>query len=171
MHVNALTDFRRTKDQLPRHIHSNEVECGDKSLCQAEVRELLYEVMACGRKNFLYLLLRQRIQEIFPAAMELYHLTDFKKARQRLFFLRKLKQARLPQRLLINFYSRTMESTLTSWARVWCASCTAAERHLPSGRRIRTIKSTTNRLRTSFYLRAVASISPTMNIHPQKLQQ
>lgn len=132
-----------------------------------------------------------------------------KKAQQRLFFLRKLKRAKLPVKLLINFYRSTIESILTYSATVWYASCTAAERHslhrvvkaaqriirselpgldtiyhnrlqkkalsilrdithpghsmfelLPSGRRFRTIRTRTNRLRNSFYPRAVASITP-----------
>ncbi|XP_059843356.1 uncharacterized protein LOC132403735 [Hypanus sabinus] len=130
------------------------------------------------------------------------------KAQQRLFFLRKLKQAKLPQKLLLNFYRSTTEIILTNSATVWCASCTAAERQdlhrvvkaaqrivrmelpgldtiyssrlrrkaigitrdtthpghslfdsLPSSKRFRTLKARTNRLRNSFYPRAVASIT------------
>lgn len=138
-----------------------------------------------------------------------------KKAQQRLFFLRKLRQARLPQKLLVNFYRSTIESTLTSCITVWYTSCTAAERKdlqrvvkaaqrivgtelpnldniyksrlqkkassiirdithpghslfepLPSGRRFRSIKSRTNRLKNSFFPRAVASITP-IPVQPQ----
>ncbi|XP_062849614.1 uncharacterized protein LOC134311895 [Trichomycterus rosablanca] len=51
-----------------------------------------------------------------------------KKAQQRLFFLRKLKKAKLPQKLLVNFYRSTIESILTSNFTVWYSSCTAAKR-------------------------------------------
>ena len=51
-----------------------------------------------------------------------------KQAQQRLFFPRKLKQAKLPQKLLLNFYRSTVETILTNCATAWYASCTAAER-------------------------------------------
>lgn len=47
-----------------------------------------------------------------------------KKAQQRLFFLRKLTQVQLPQKLLLNFYRSTIESILTNCATVWYASYT-----------------------------------------------
>ena len=131
------------------------------------------------------------------------------KAQQRLYFLRKLKQAHLPQNLLINFYRATIESLLTYCCTVWFASCTVENRRdlqrvvrmaekvigttlpplsdlyagqlckkasciskdpthpghvlfapLPSGRRYRTIKTHTNRLRNSFYPQAVKCVEP-----------
>ncbi len=132
-----------------------------------------------------------------------------KKAQQRLFFLRKLKQAGLSSRLLINVYRSAIESILCYCITVWYASCTAQDRKdlarvvrtaqrivrdplpdlnsvyaerlqnkarsiaadpthpghglfdsLPSGRRYRTIKADTNRLRNSFFPRAATSITP-----------
>ena len=50
------------------------------------------------------------------------------KARQRLYFLRKLKQARLPQKLLMNFYRCAIESVLTYGLSVWYNSCTVEEK-------------------------------------------
>ena len=50
------------------------------------------------------------------------------KAHQRLYFLRKLKQAHLPRPLLVNFYRATIESILTYCCAVWFASCTVKER-------------------------------------------
>lgn len=46
-----------------------------------------------------------------------------KKAQQRLFFFGKLKQAKLPREMLMNFYRRTIESILTERY----ASCTTTE--------------------------------------------
>ena len=132
-----------------------------------------------------------------------------KKAQQRLFFLRRLRKAKLPSQLLINFYRSTIESILCYCSTVWFSSCTAGNRKdlarvvktaqwivgaqlpsldsvyasrlrrkassiardpthpghrlfvpLPSGRRFRTLKTRTNRLRNSFFPRAVAAITP-----------
>lgn len=50
-----------------------------------------------------------------------------KKAQQRLFFLRKQKQAQFPPKLLLNFYRTMTERTLTNIITVWYRSCAAAE--------------------------------------------
>lgn len=50
------------------------------------------------------------------------------KAQQRLYFLRKLKHAHLPQHLLTNFHRSMMESLLTDCCKVWFSSCTAQDR-------------------------------------------
>ncbi len=49
------------------------------------------------------------------------------KAQQRLYYLRKLKRANLPQRLMRNFYHCAVESVLTYGLLVWFSSCTKAE--------------------------------------------
>ena len=49
------------------------------------------------------------------------------KAQQRLYFLRKLKQAALPTDLLVNFYHCAVESVLTYCVSVWFPCCTKAE--------------------------------------------
>ena len=51
-----------------------------------------------------------------------------KKAQQRLFYLRKLKWAKLPQQLMVNFYHCAVESVLTYGLLVWFSSCTRAEK-------------------------------------------
>ncbi len=51
-----------------------------------------------------------------------------KRAQQRLFFLRELKQAELPQKLLVNFYRNTIESILTNCTTVRYDGYTAAEK-------------------------------------------
>uniref|UniRef100_A0A665UD53 Reverse transcriptase domain-containing protein n=1 Tax=Echeneis naucrates TaxID=173247 RepID=A0A665UD53_ECHNA len=51
-----------------------------------------------------------------------------RKAHQRLYFLRKLKQAHLPRPLLVNFYRASIESILTYCCTVWSTSCTAKDR-------------------------------------------
>ncbi|XDV25252.1 hypothetical protein PO909_029198 [Leuciscus waleckii] len=51
-----------------------------------------------------------------------------KKAQQRLFFLRKLKKAKVPTQLLVNFYRSTIESILCYCITVWYSSCTAENR-------------------------------------------
>ena len=48
-----------------------------------------------------------------------------KKAQQRLFFLRKLKKAKVSTQLLVNIYRSTIESMLCHCAIVWYSSCTA----------------------------------------------
>ena len=50
------------------------------------------------------------------------------KAQQRLYFLRKLRQAQLPQRLLVNFYRSTIESLLTYCCTLWFNCCTAEDK-------------------------------------------
>ncbi len=119
-----------------------------------------------------------------------------KKAQQRLFFLRKLKKAKVPSQLLVNFYRSTIESILCLCITVWYTSCTPQNRRdlaelpdldniyasrlhekasniikdsthpghrlfepLPSGKRFRAIRTRTNRLRNSFFPRAVACIT------------
>ncbi len=52
----------------------------------------------------------------------------FKKAQQRLHFLRRLKRARLPPPILTTFYRGTIESVLTSCITVWYGNCSAADR-------------------------------------------
>ena len=53
--------------------------------------------------------------------------TIAKKARQRLFFLRKLKDAHMPPRILSTFYRGAVESVLTGNITVWGGNCTDAE--------------------------------------------
>ncbi len=48
------------------------------------------------------------------------------KAQQRLYFLRKLRKANLPQKLMVNFYRCTIESILTNCMTAWYGSCTKA---------------------------------------------
>ncbi|KAI4895244.1 hypothetical protein NFI96_004905 [Prochilodus magdalenae] len=67
------------------------------------------------------------------------HLTDYltwalhtnkvvRSARQRLFFLRRLREFGLPPDILTNFYICTPESILTAYITVWYSSCTAYDR-------------------------------------------
>ena len=51
-----------------------------------------------------------------------------KTAEQRLFFLRKLKQAGLSSQLLVNFYMGSVESILCLSTPMWYGSCTAQDR-------------------------------------------
>ncbi len=131
-----------------------------------------------------------------------------KKAQQRLYFLRVLKNNALNKELLVSFYRSSIESVLTYCIPVWFASCTAQEKTalqrvvnteqkiigcellsleelyrtrclkkacsilkdsshpahhlfklLPSGRRYRTIKAKTNRLKNTTFHRAVAILN------------
>ncbi len=52
------------------------------------------------------------------------------KAQQRLFFLRKLKKANLPQKLMLNFYNCAIHSVLTYGLLVWLSSCTTGEQQM-----------------------------------------
>lgn len=61
-----------------------------------------------------------------PWALNTTH--SVKKAQQRLFFLRKLRKAGLPSRLMTNFYRSTIESILCLGMTVWYSSCTAQDR-------------------------------------------
>ncbi|KAK0145307.1 hypothetical protein N1851_015800 [Merluccius polli] len=54
--------------------------------------------------------------------------SDVGKAQQRLFYLRKLKRAKLPQGLMVNFHHCAVESVLTYGLLVWFSSCTRAEK-------------------------------------------
>ncbi len=90
-----------------------------------------------------------------------------KKAHQRLFFLRRLRKFGTSPRILRSFYTCTVESILTG-----CITrrCTRKARRiikdsshpshrllslLPSGRRFRSIRSRTSRLRDSFFPQAI----------------
>ncbi|KAI3352565.1 hypothetical protein L3Q82_005501 [Scortum barcoo] len=55
------------------------------------------------------------------------HHTDFitKSARQRLFFLRRLRRLNMDSRILCSFYRCTIESILTGCITAWYSSCTA----------------------------------------------
>ncbi|KAI4875608.1 hypothetical protein NFI96_000890, partial [Prochilodus magdalenae] len=100
-----VVDFRRTKksDHLPLHISGAEVERVEK------VKFLGVHITnhLTWSSNTSYLCMR---------------------AQQRLYFLRKLKQAQLPQKLLVNFYRSTIESILSHCMIVWYSSCTVSER-------------------------------------------
>ena len=127
-----------------------------------------------------------------------------KKARQRLYHLRRLRDFKLPERVLRNFYTSTIESILSGCITTWMGSSNkkdylalrrvvhSAERTircslpdlrdiysqrcrskankiikepshpanhlfslLPSGKRYRSIKARTNRMRNSFYPKAI----------------
>ena len=184
-----VVDFRRTKksDHLPLHISGEEVERVEK------VKFLGVHITnhLTWSSNTSYLCMR---------------------AQQRLYFLRKLKQAQLSQKLLVNF-SSTIESILSHCMIVWYSSCTVSERKdlhrvvkvagriigtdlpsldsvytsrlkkkassisrdathpghclfdlLPSGKRYRAIRTKTNRLRNSFFPRAVVSTTPPQHL-------
>ncbi|KAK3523418.1 hypothetical protein QTP86_032737 [Hemibagrus guttatus] len=49
-----------------------------------------------------------------------------KKAQSRLYFLRKLRKARVPPPIMCSFYRGTIESILTSCITVWYGGCTAS---------------------------------------------
>ena len=134
--------------------------------------------------------------------------TIIKKAQQRLYFLRVLRNNFLIKKLLVSFFRCFIESVLTYCMCVWFASCTVAERKalqrvvntaqkiigcplptledlyssrclrratnilrdsshpghlffqlLPSGRRFRLLKALTNRLKNSFYAKAITSLN------------
>ena len=51
-----------------------------------------------------------------------------KKGHQRMYFLRCLRKAQLPQQLLINFYRRSIESIITYCITAWYPGCTADNR-------------------------------------------
>ncbi|KAI4880470.1 hypothetical protein NFI96_002096 [Prochilodus magdalenae] len=61
-------------------------------------------------------------------------------ARQRLFFLRRLRKFGLPPDILTNFYRCTIESILTACITVWYGSCTAYDRKALK-RVVRTVES------------------------------
>ncbi|KAI4878460.1 hypothetical protein NFI96_024236 [Prochilodus magdalenae] len=185
-----VVDFRRTKksDHLPLHISGAEVERVEK------VKFLGVHITnhLTWSPNTSYLCMR---------------------AQQRLCFPRKLKQAQLPQKLLVSFYRSTIESILSHCMIVWYSSCTVSERKdlhrvvkvagriigtdlpsldsvhtsrlkkkassisrdathpghclfdlLPSGKRYRAIRTKTNRLRNSFFPRAVVSTTPPQHL-------
>lgn len=59
--------------------------------------------------------------------------TIVRSARQRLFFLRRLKKFGLPPVILTSFYRCTIESILTGCITVWYGSCTACDRKALKG--------------------------------------
>ena len=132
----------------------------------------------------------------------------FKKAQQRLHFLRVLRKSNICEKLLVTFYRSTIESILTYCITVWFSHCTEADRQrlqrvvrtaekiigcplpslrhlytsrclsraeaikrdnthpahhlfelLPSGRRYRSIRTRTNRLRNSFFPQAITALN------------
>ncbi|TWW60413.1 hypothetical protein D4764_05G0005030, partial [Takifugu flavidus] len=98
-----------------------------------------------------------------------------KKAQQRMFFLRQLRKLKLPPRMLAQFYTAIIESILTSSTTVWsldlyisrtlrrAGRITADPSHpghglfspLPSGRRLRSIRTKTSRYMNSFFPSAI----------------
>ncbi len=190
-----IVDFRRSKKttHFPLHINGEEVE---------RVNDIKF--------------LGVYIMKDLTWSINTSHLA--KKAQQRLFFLRKTKQARLSTQLLVNFYHCIIESVLAYGIIVWYASCTGENRRelcrvvktaqriigpelpsldtvyvsrlrtkassiivdhthpgyrmfvpLPSGKRYRVLKSRTNRLKNSFFAKAVSVLTPpiTTSIPPQ----
>lgn len=55
------------------------------------------------------------------------------KAQQHLFYLRKVKSAKLHQQLMVNFYDCAISSILTHGFIVWSSSCTKAEQQVLQG--------------------------------------
>ena len=111
------------------------------------------------------------------------------KAQPRHYFLRKLKHAHLPQQLLTNFYQSVTESLLTCCCTVFLQlhntgqegpaeggedkqSVSSGRHHplsetftpLPSGKRYRSIRSETNRLKNSFFSQRRIYISSTVEL-------
>ncbi|KAK1785836.1 hypothetical protein P4O66_003119 [Electrophorus voltai] len=128
-----------------------------------------------------------------------------KKARQRLYHLRRLKDFRLPSKVLQNFYTCTIESILTGNITVWFGNCTKQDRQglqsvahsaerithmelpdlqtiyykrcqtkarrivkdcthpnngmLRSGKRFRSLKTNTERLKWSFFPQAIQTLN------------
>ncbi|KAI2652501.1 hypothetical protein H4Q32_005735 [Labeo rohita] len=101
-----------------------------------------------------------------------------KKAWQRLYHLRCLRDFRLPSKVLRNFYSWTIESILTGNITTWFGNSTMQDRQalqrvarkivkdlshpnnglfslLRSGKRFRSLKTNTERLRRSFFPQAI----------------
>lgn len=102
-----IVDLRRqhTNNLLPIHINSIEVE---------------------QVSNFKFL----SVHIIEDLSWTLHTDTVVKKARQRLYFLRKLKKFGVNADILRNFYRSTIESLLTGCIMVWCGNCTSpAEKH------------------------------------------
>ena len=134
----------------------------------------------------------------------------FKKAQQRLHFLRVLRKNNICEKLLVTFYRSTIESILTFCIAVWFSHCTEADRKrlqrvvrtaekiigcplpslkdiyasrclrkavaitrdsthpanhlfdlLPSGRRYRSVRTRTSRLRDSFFPQAITALNTT----------
>lgn len=90
-----IVDFRRSRKTThpPLHINGEEVESVN------DIEFLGIHIT----KDLLW-------------SLNISHLV--KKAQQRLFFLRKLKQAKLPSQLLVNFYRSTIENILCYCATV-----------------------------------------------------
>ena len=51
-----------------------------------------------------------------------------KKAQQRMFFLRQLRKFNMPRKVMVEFYTATIESILTSSITVWFAASTAKDK-------------------------------------------
>ncbi len=85
-------------------------------------------------------------------------------AQQHLFFLRKLKKANLPQKLMLNAYNCAIHSVLTYGLLVWFSSCTAAEQQMiqmvvkTAGKIIRTVLLEVSTVYTSRCLRRTHNI-------------
>ncbi|KAK0139831.1 putative RNA-directed DNA polymerase from transposon BS [Merluccius polli] len=92
-----------------------------------------------------------------------------KKAQQRMYFLRQLKKFNLPRTMMVHFYSSIIESILTSSITIWTrADCSVADpshpghklfETLPSGRRLRSIRTKTSRHKNSFFPSATSLIN------------
>ncbi len=96
-----IVDHRRTKKdptQTPIYIDGAEVEC-------------------VANFKFLGVHLSEDLSWTLNTSILI------KKARQRLYFLRKLREAHLSPHILLNFYHCTIESILTNGITVWHGNC------------------------------------------------
>ncbi len=131
-----IVDYRRTRKMTPPplHIHGEEVE----NVNNIKFLGLYITNDRTWTVNTHYLV---------------------KKAQQRLFFMRKLKKAKVPSQLLVNFYRSIIESIFCHCITVWYTSSTIQNRRdlariVKSAQRIlryRAIRTRTNRLRNSFF--------------------
>uniref|UniRef100_A0A8C1WEF3 Reverse transcriptase domain-containing protein n=1 Tax=Cyprinus carpio TaxID=7962 RepID=A0A8C1WEF3_CYPCA len=86
------------------------------------------------------------------------------KAQQRLFFLRKLKRAKLPHKFMISFYNCAIHSVLTYGLLVSFSSCTVAEQQMiqrvvkTAGKIIETVLPEVSTVSTSCCLRRTRNI-------------
>ena len=188
--------------------------CGENSLCinVGKTKELIVDFRTKQHVPPLPLFIHGAVVERVPSFKYLgVHISEdlkwaintsniLKKAHQRLYFLRRLRQAGLSTSVLEAFYRCVVESTLTFSITTWYGNCTAANKKalqrvvknaqkitqsslpsietiytsrcrstaasimedpthpahklfdpLPSGRRLRSIKATTERFKCSFY--------------------
>ena len=129
---NDETNYREDVDSLV-------VQCGDNNLALnvSKTKELIVDFRTDPPEHRPLIINGAVVERVASTKFLGVHITEdlswetntealVKKAKQRLYFLRRLKKARASTSTMLSFYRGTIESVLTQCMTVWHGSCTAS---------------------------------------------